>query len=422
MQRTCQSIRAQVFSLHADVLSELRSIRNGAMNCIRLLIAIMGFGDFLRGALAAAAAAKKKPQVRKYRNEKVPVEGRIEVGHRIQAFMKIKYGEETTEILLQELEERANGSQPMLVCEGNGDQSPARAAAGHMPHGFWKMFCLEEMKVAYTSQCRQKYARALKYYVLRRAEGAQTLTSMRGMRKPNSCRSDGGAMNAQKARGLGWSLLQWFVDHVQRLRTRSDSLMLLTRARDLAADLDFEGVTDLPKLEGNAGAQWFKRWRAMYGITKKVTGMKLKVPWAKVKRRVKVLLGNIFRLRAFWEICHPGTEMRFLSLDQKPSWFNNAGLTGTFAKKGGAAPTVREDFEKTRERYSILTAVPSWGHGDPDLPPKVAVLFRAEPNGPTIRRLRRCPELAPWMKVQVQSFGSYRSENVVEALDWIGQA
>ena len=78
---------------------------------------------------------------------------------------------------------------------------------------------------------------------------------------------------------------------------------------------------------------WFARWRGMYGITRQVTGMKVKVAWFKVKRRVSVLLRNIFRLRAFWEICHPGIAMRFLSVDQKPSWFNNAGHTGTYAKK-----------------------------------------------------------------------------------------
>ena len=129
--------------------------------------------------------------------------------------------------------------------------------------------------------------------------------------------------------------------------------------------------TALPKLEGNAGHKWFERWRKGYGIVKKVTGMKLKVPWKKVKRRIKVFLENIFRLRAFWELCHPGTPMRFLSIDQKPSWFNNAGHTGTFAQKGGRQPTVRENFQHTRQRYTILTSVPSWGHDDPDMPPKV---------------------------------------------------
>ena len=73
--------------------------------------------------------------------------------------------------------------------------------------------------------------------------------------------------------------------------------------------------------------------------------------------------------------------MRFLSVDQKPSWFNNAGHTGTYAKKGSAQPTVRDDFNATRQRYTILTSVPSWGHDDSNVPPKVALLFKGKPGG-----------------------------------------
>ena len=58
--------------------------------------------------------------------------------------------------------------------------------------------------------------------------------------------------------------------------------------------------------------------------------------------------------------------------------FNNADHTGTYAKKGGCQPTVREDFNHTRERYSTLTALQWWGHTDPDVPPEVAILFRAK--------------------------------------------
>jgi hypothetical protein len=197
--------------------------------------------------------------------------------------------------------------------------------------------------------------------------------------------------------------------------------MLMKKARELRGDLVHHGWrdADLPKLVGNDGNLWFKRWRAMYGIVKKVTGMKLKVPWVKVKRRIRVFLGNIYRLHAFWDICHPGTEMRWMSVDQKPSWFNTAGHTGTFARRGGSQPSVRENFKHTRQRYTILTSVPSWGHADPDVPPKVAILFKAKPNGIVIRSIRASARLKPWTKVQVQENGSYRSQDVVEALDWM---
>ena len=149
-------------------------------------------------------------------------------------------------------------------------------------------------------------------------------------------------------------LLQFFVDEVQNMRNRADSLLLLSHARDLRAHLVAKGepLENLPKLQGRAGVSWFYRWRKEWGIVKKVVGMKLKVSWRKIVRRVRVLLGNITRVRALWDLVHPGKPMRWLSLDQKPSWFNNAGHTGTYAQKG-SQPTVKEDFHATRERYTI---------------------------------------------------------------------
>ena len=111
--------------------------------------------------------------------------------------------------------------------------------------------------------------------------------------------------------------------------------------------------------------------------------------------------------------------MRWLSLDQKPSWFNNAGHTGTWAKKGSRAPTVRDNLNATRQRYTIMTTVPSWGHEDEDAPPKVAVLFKGARGG----RIRAgvlaefdCPQ---WMMIQVQENGSYRSEDVAAFLEFV---
>ena len=104
----------------------------------------------------------------------------------------------------------------------------------------------------------------------------------------------------------------------------------------------------LPKRIGNASAQWYRQWRRDCGIVYKTCGMKLKVPWSSIVRRVKVLLVNILRVRCFWEHCFPGQKLRFISLDQKPSWFNNAGHKGTLAKKGGPQPGVKDNFSQTR--------------------------------------------------------------------------
>ena len=117
-------------------------------------------------------------------------------------------------------------------------------------------------------------SRSLQYYLVQKQGGTSSIAAMRGIRDRGSCRGDGGASNSTKARGLGFELLQFFVDHVQRLRCRSDSCVLLAKARELRSELQASGwpEQDLPKLVGNAGAQWFKRWRKRYGIVRKVSG------------------------------------------------------------------------------------------------------------------------------------------------------
>ena len=139
--------------------------------------------------------------------------------------------------------------------------------------------------------------RAFQFYAMRRQAGANTLAAMRGMRARGFCRGQGGALNARKIAGLGFALLQFVVDHVQRLMCRADSCMLMKHARELRAQLLHQGSQprDLPKLVGNAGHKWFERWRKMSGMSRKVTGMKLKVSW---KREVEdsCLLGEYLPL------------------------------------------------------------------------------------------------------------------------------
>ena len=55
----------------------------------------------------------------------------------------------------------------------------------------------------------------------------------------------------------------------------------------------------------------------------------------------------------------------------------------------------------------------------PDNVPKVAILFKGKPKGRIYRRLHKYKLKKDWMKIQVQKAGSYRSEDMVEALDWM---
>jgi hypothetical protein len=346
------------------------------------------------------------------RNTSIDIDSKLDLGERVHAFLVQKVGETESESYVSDALRRSEG---LILADDPGSQ-PMRT----LPRCFWRHFLTAELHIDANKAKKIQAYRSWILFLRQREDGCLTRAAMRGERSRGSTRSSGGALNAQKARGLGFMLLQFFVDEVQSLSCRADSHLLMVTARDLRAQLvrDHWAECDLPKLIGTAGRMWFSRWRKMYKIVKSQVGMKLKVAWPKVVRRVGVLMRNLFRLRAFWALLFPNHKMRWLSVDQKPSWFNNAGHTGALTKKG-SAPTIRENFAATRERYTILTSVPSWGHDDEEVPPKVAVLFKGKPNGRIVKSIEdqfHCPD---FMKIQVQEHGSYRSEDVVTALDWM---
>ena len=88
-------------------------------------------------------------------------------------------------------------------------------------------------------------------------------------------------------------------------------------------------------------------------------------------------------------------------------------------RRARSQPSVRISRTPVRGTYTILTSVPSWGHGDPDTPPKFAVLFKGKPNGRILKGIEAEFQCPPWMSIQVQENGSYKSEDVVAALDWM---
>ena len=284
-----------------------------------------------------------------------------------------------------------------------------------MPNGIFASFCQQVWRVKYTDQRRKIVERAFASMAAKQVDGINKLAMRRGQQgkarraivvKPPNCR----------AYGIGLALLTFFIDVVQQLYCRADTAMLMDHARLLVSRLanspEVSGEP-LPMLEGSAGRSWFYRWRLQYKIVARVAEMKLKVSWAKVKRRTRVLLQNIFRLRALWAKCHPGIEMRWVSYDEKPCYMNNAGLKKALVQKG-ANPTIRENFAQTRERYSLLTGVQSWP-GEP----KWGVCFRGAQEGgkilPALKLAFECPE---FMYLQVQEKGSYRDTDIAEFLEW----
>ena len=321
---------------------------------------------------------------------------------------KIKLGETILCVLKDEY--------PHALQEGSDGETRAT-----FPHRFWRYFIESHLDLQYTNQQRLRCFRAAMFVIDRYNRGLHTSTAMRDGARSSAKRHKGGEYNAAKARGIGFALLQIFVDEFQALRSRTDSKMLLERARELRMQLLGSGYTEhqLPKLDGNAGKVWLQRWRKEHSISMKACGMQLKVSWSKVLRRCQVLLTNIFRVRAFWKHCHPDHELKFISADQKPSWFNNSGSFGTFGIRGDKAPSVRENFAKTRERYSLFTFVESSSEYQPGsafAPPPLFILFKGKKNGRIKQNILEKTDLPDWLTIQVQECGSYREEDVIEAL------
>ena len=315
----------------------------------------------LRGEVIPTKEAR--PFLRLHKNRSVCIDVNLDEGERFLVYLARSHGSEEAADFL-----KAAATEKCIK---------------GLPYGFYRRYMEEELQTTFTLAKREALRRSFRTYAIARVGGGMTRVAQRGYRKVASRRGGRSGFNSLMCPELSDGLLVFFVDFVQNLYTRADSTLMLEHARKLRAYLLAQGVLEstLPKLIGNAGAQWFRAWRYRCGITFKTTGMKLKVSWQKILRRCKVLLTNIFRLRRFWEFCHPGVEMRFISLDQKPSWFNNAGHKGTFAKKGNNAPGVKENFAQTRERYTIFTSVRSWGNEDKANPPPVAVLFAGKPKG-----------------------------------------
>ena len=169
------------------------------------------------------------------------------------------------------------------------------------------------------------------------------------------------------------------MDEVDQLRSRADSALLLKRARLIRDRMLEQGhqAACLPKINKDC----LRRWRLGYGLSIRATKIRIKVSMAKAVARMKTKLSNIFRLRRLWKLCFgEGVAMRWVSFDQKPSWFNNAGLRPQYARKGARQIGAKEDHHGTRQRYTVMTTVQSWPSAVDADPPRIAFLFKAD-NG-----------------------------------------
>ena len=130
----------------------------------------------------------------------------------------------------------------------------------------------------------------------------------------------------RKAPELDFELYQWFVDEIESWRGRADSALLLKQAEKFRRKLLSQGHADanLPRVT----KQWLHGWCDRFEVSQRLTTVRFKISAESCVQRLRTMLANQFRLRTLWQLCHGGdVPMRWASYDQKPSWFNNAGLS-----------------------------------------------------------------------------------------------
>ena len=276
----------------------------------------------------------------------------------------------------------------------------------------WRIIAEKCLHLAYNDTVRKQLARAYAEWQKRTNEGQYTVYASGGLSPKRMRVSHESHTSRRKMPCIGFELLQWYVDEVESLNCRSDSALLLKQARIIRQWVIDQGVQE--KEVPQINKQWLMRWRKVHGIVMRVTTCRMKVSFAVALERIRVMFGNIFRLRRLWERCFGGqTPMRWASFDQKPSWFNNAGLKKLNCRRGASKVGAKEDHHGTRQRYTIMTSVQSWPLASGEVP-KLALLFKAE-NGERILGGLSPP---PWMLLQAQEKGSYRTEDCIEFLKW----
>ena len=62
------------------------------------------------------------------------------------------------------------------------------------------------------------------------------------------------------------------------------------------------------------GANFLRRWRLEWGLTRRAVTIVYKVPWRDVVTRVGIGLRNNIRVRVLWERMFPGVPFRVITL------------------------------------------------------------------------------------------------------------
>ena len=108
---------------------------------------------------------------------------------------------------------------------------------------------------------------------------------------------------------IAFELLQWFVGEIVSLQSRADMAILLDTARELRYRCLALGAVpkNLPVIDKHCLHQWGTQLGTRY---RRLT-CRFKESEASARKRIRVVLGNIFRLRAFWRLLFGDRPMKW---------------------------------------------------------------------------------------------------------------
>ena len=155
------------------------------------------------------------------------------------------------------------------------------------------------------------------------------------------------------------------------------------------------------------------RWCQAYGVTYRTVNLRYKISHSKRILRLRVFWSNVLRVRLLHECLLGRDGIDFVSMDQKPLYFNSSLASKTLAPRGARKVNVKESVADSRERFTLMTSCVSW---TVSRPPGLAVLFRYDGGENT--KVTRSVASRRGALVQWAPKGSYRLSHVLAYLRW----
>lgn len=220
-----------------------------------------------------------------------------------------------------------------------------------------------------------------------------------------------GSHGKELAPAVGEALYQWLLDNIW-IKGRVTPQLVKQNALRICAVLrkayeDKALHIRLPQINNT----WLGRWRNQYSVSYRAVNLRYKVAKSKLVSRIGTMLRNNIRLRMLHFLCF-GQDMEVTSLDQNPKHFNSCAAEKTLVPQGMGKVPCLESLEMAHARFTAMTCARSDNTGETE---KLAVLFKLKTGR---RALAQLVSPDPDCLVQCGPKGSYRTEHVVEYLDW----